>query len=484
MAAMTEQTPPQRMADILDYFPPGLTPRHAQAALLRQLADEWDNHDVFVLLCPPASGKTEIAYTIAHWQAAQRNTANFLPPENVLVMQTAARYPELTTLLRHDLYTCDCHETEDDREQCATRKYRRAKDRARAARVRLMNTHVYRAHRLYGPVAIFDEAHRLPDMLSDEWPVRFSSHDYDVPAGLRTVADVIAWGQEHLHANPGDDKLREQLLAVGRIRHTSTVEYREARFRGQMARLLEVRPSPVKTAERRLWPAQVEKIVLMSATISHKDVQDLGLDSRRVMYLQCDSPIPAAQRPVVFRRVGSMGQKYLDHTMPLLAKELRALLEREPGKGLIHVTYGLVPRLQALLSHPRLMWHTKHTKQDALNTFREAPADSGAVLVCSGLYEGVDLPFDDDSWQVITKVPYPSLGDEEIQRRLAADPDWYDWQAIKCLLQAYGRLPRRPDGRGTTYITDLNYERLLKTDSKRPVRMFPAHYIAAIGGKV
>jgi Rad3-related DNA helicase len=136
------------------------------------------------------------------------------------------------------------------------------------------------------------------------------------------------------------------------------------------------------------------------------------------------------------------------------------------------------------MSHPRLMWHTKHNKQAVLADFRAAPASEGSVLVCSGLYEGVDLPFDDDSWQVIGKVPYPSLGDEEVLRKMTADADWYDWQAIKRLLQAYGRLPRRTDGHGTTYIFDLNYERLLKADKARPVRMFPSHYMAATQGGV
>lgn len=470
------------MSDILAYFPPGLTPRPAQVELLRSVQAAWSSADIIVLLCPPASGKTEIAYTIAHWQAARGNTANFLPPENVLVQQTAERYPQLTTLLRRNLYTCECHHSEEGRKGCAKAQYLAAKDAASDAKVRLMNTHVYRAHKLYAPVAIFDEAHKLSDLLEDAWPVRFWAHDYDIPVNLQTVADVIQWGQEHLKQDPTDDRLRKQLLEVSRLRLVSVVERRTLPYRGRPAALLEVRPAPAKVAAQRLWPHPVQKIVLMSATIGPKDVEELGLEGRRVVYLKCDSPIPAAQRPVVFKRVCNMSMKYLDYSIPLLAKEVLKLLDTEPGKGLIHVPYSLVPRLQALMSHPRLRWHTKYDKQSALASFRNEPASEGAVLVCSGLYEGVDLPFDDDSWQVIGKVPYPSLGDEEVKRKMTADPDWYDWQAIKKLLQAYGRLPRRVDGHGTTYIFDLNYERLLKTDRKRAQQMLPDHFIAAQRG--
>lgn len=473
---------PHQPPDILDYFPPGLTPRPAQVELLRAVQTAWSGADVLVLLCPPASGKTEIAYTIAHWQAAGGVTTNYLPPENVLVQQTAARYPNLTTLLRKDMYTCQCHVSEESQEACALSQYRYAKSCAQTARVRLMNTHVYRAHKLYAPVAIFDEAHKLSDLLDDVWPVRFWARDYDIPDTLQTVADVIEWGQAHLKQDPSDDRLRKQLVEVSRIRQVSTVERRTLPYRGKPASLLEVRPAPKKVADLRLWPYPVQKIVLMSATIGPKDVEELGLNGRRVVYLTCDSPIPAPQRPVVFRRVCNMGMRYLDHALPLLAREVLRLLESEPGKGLVHVPYSLVPRLQQLMSHSRLRWHTKYDKQDALTAFRAEPASSGAVLVCSGLYEGVDLPFEDDSWQVIGKVPYPSLGDEDVKRKLAADPDWYDWQAIKKLLQAYGRLPRRVDGHGTTYIFDLNYERLLKADRKRSTPMLPAHFIAAQRG--
>jgi Rad3-related DNA helicase len=170
----------------------------------------------------------------------------------------------------------------------------------------------------------------------------------------------------------------------------------------------------------------------------------------------------------------------MEYALPLLAAELRRLLDTEPGKGLIHLPYNVASKLRGLLSHPRLVFHDKADKGAVLADYRAAPADSGAVLVASGLYEGVDLPFEDDCWQVVGKVPYLSLGDAQVKARMQTDPDWYAWQAIKRLLQACGRLPRRPDGRGTTYIFDSNYERLLAADARRPVRMFPQYHLAAL----
>lgn len=475
------RTPP----DLLDYFPPGLSPRHAQVELLQAFQEGYRAADVVVLGCPPAFGKTEIAYAIAHWLAAQGITANYLVPDNVLVRQTADRYPQFCPLFRKDMYACEHpdHEASGFAKACGNAAHRRARDLARDSDTRLMNTHVYRANKLYAEAAIFDEAHKIRDLLDEDWPVRIWHHDYAFPAGLGTVADVIAWGQSHLRTQPTDERLRTLLLQVARVRDTSNVEYVTRMYRNAMAPALEVRCCLARLAKKRLWPdGLVSKIVLMSATIGSKDIAELGLDRRRVLYLAGDSPIPAAQRPIVYKPVCVMSSQRLDHALPLLAKELLATMDREPGKGLIHVPYNIADRLRPLFQHPRLLWHTKRDKQDVLAAFRAAPAESGAVLVCSGLYEGVDLPFDDDSWQVIGKVPYLSLGDEFVKQHLAEDPDWYDWQAIKRLLQAYGRLPRRPDGRGTTYIFDINYARLLKKDRSRETPMFPKHYMAATQG--
>ena len=40
------------------------------------------------------------------------------------------------------------------------------------------------------------------------------------------------------------------------------------------------------------------------------------------------------------------------------------------------------------------------------------------------------------------------------------DPEWYDWQAIKAILQACGRVCRTPTDRGVTYIFDQKFRRL------------------------
>lgn len=455
---------------ILNFFPKGKTPRPQQAALLRQLEEQWHLHEVFVIVAPTATGKTELAVTVANWQAAQGNGANIMPPTNVIVEQIEDRYPSLQALHRQDYYTCepfkrDCGTTTKKcGRPCPDCPFVAAKKAARKAPVRLLNPYTAVSHKLYSPVAIFDEAHQLVDVIRETRDIKLWRSQYPYPTNFSTVAQVIVWGQDFLKQHSGSRdtmRLRATLSEIIRVRNSATVQYVPMRRNGQDDMILIVRPKRTKLAPGLLWPnGKVEKIVLMSATIGAGDIADMDLDSKRVLYLECESPIPAANRPLLFTPACNMGHKYTAYALPVLADRLRGLLGKHKEKGLIHLPYSLAEQLRPLMADARLMFHDRKNKAEVLDEFKNSPPAAGRVLVASGLYEGVDLPYDAARWQVIGKVPYLNLGDEHIKERADADPEWYAWQAVKNLLQAYGRIVRAADDYGQTYIFDNNFGRL------------------------
>jgi len=74
--------------------------------------------------------------------------------------------------------------------------------------------------------------------------------------------------------------------------------------------------------------------------------------------------------------------------------------------------------------------------------------------------EGIDLAYERATWQVIAKVSYPTLIDPAVYAKFQQDPDWYQWQAIRGVLQAAGRVCRSKDDFGVTYVIDSAFRRL------------------------
>jgi Rad3-related DNA helicase len=125
------------------------------------------------------------------------------------------------------------------------------------------------------------------------------------------------------------------------------------------------------------------------------------------------------------------------------------------------------------------MWHTKNDREAQYANFIARGAETGAVLVACGMYEGIDLSYDLARWQAICKVPYPSLGDAAVNERMIRRPESYAWSAIRDLLQATGRVCRSPTDTGITYILDSNFKVL----RKRYPDLFPDWFTAAIREK-
>jgi len=74
-------------------------------------------------------------------------------------------------------------------------------------------------------------------------------------------------------------------------------------------------------------------------------------------------------------------------------------------------------------------------------------ATEGAVLIAPSMDRGVDLPGDACRVQVVAKVPFPNLGDKQVNKRLytRGGQEWYAVQAVRSLVQMTGRGVRSPE---------------------------------------
>jgi Rad3-related DNA helicase len=348
------------------------------------------------------------------------------------------------------------------------------------------------AHKLYRDVLVVDEAHNLIPTIRDRLAVHIWQHDYRYPSNMHTPEEMRKW-LGGLHPT----KLKHKKIQVLREAVQYQVPTHIARrttapFNGKGTRrgfpeerdCIELLPVDISEAPPMMWPREVKKIVLMSATIGEKDIEALGLmgkggpqGRRRVLYIKCKSPISPEHRPIVPLDVVNVNHHSMETgAVEQLANEINQIAAFHPNeKGVVHATYELARRLRSE-GNPRYMFHDKLSKKSVFDAFCSSPASAGAILVASGMYEGIDLAEDLGRFQIVAKIPWPSLGDPAIKHLSALDPEWYLWETLKTTIQACGRICRTPEDYGATYILDSSFRRLYR----QGIQMLPQWFVEAI----
>lgn len=232
-------------------------------------------------------------------------------------------------------------------------------------------------------------------------------------------------------------------------------------------------------AEKTLFQ-YADKVLFMSATILDKDLfcKWLGLNPEDVYYIYSESPFKKEYRPIHMTLVGPMSKRALWHTAPKTIPVLRDILNRHKDeKGLVHTnSYKCQQYITDHIKDQRILSHTPKNREETLDEFEKSK--NPYVLVSPSMSEGVDLPYEKCEFQVIYKVPYPYLGDKQINERKNMDPEWYAYKTVMTLLQAYGRGMRAENDHCDTYILDKNIQTLLRNKMYR--KLVPKFFREAI----
>ncbi len=223
-----------------------------------------------------------------------------------------------------------------------------------------------------------------------------------------------------------------------------------------------------------------DKILFMSATILNKEMfcKWLGLNPDDVYYIHSESPFKKEYRPIHMRLAGPMSKRALWHTAPRTIPILNDILKKhENDKGLIHTnSYQCQRYITDHIKDQRILAHTPKNREEILRMFESS--NKPLVLVSPSMSEGVDLPYEKCQFQVIYKVPYPYLGDKQINQRKKKDPEWYAYKTVMTLMQAYGRGMRAENDNCDTYILDKNIQNILRSKMFR--RLVPKFFSEAI----
>jgi Rad3-related DNA helicase len=228
-----------------------------------------------------------------------------------------------------------------------------------------------------------------------------------------------------------------------------------------------------------------EQVVFMSATILDPIVfaRSLGLAREDCGIKRLDSEFPIKNRLMHFQPCGSMAWKNKEATIPKWLKGIaRVAEENSDTKGLIHCqSYDLANKIvdyfegteigKRIITHPG---NVRGAREEAIRQHIESKDPT--ILLSPSMTEGLDLKGDLSRWQIISKVPYPSLKDPFILAKKLRDEKWYSWMTALALTQATGRSVRSATDYASTYILDSDFESFLN----RSGGLFPKWWTDAI----
>lgn len=239
--------------------------------------------------------------------------------------------------------------------------------------------------------------------------------------------------------------------------------------------------SPIKTAryaENYLF-RRIPKVLLTSATLTHKTLALLGFDRDDYRLWESPSDFPVARRPVI--HTGTLPRVTVDHRMTdghklMWRRRIDRIIEpRLQTKGIIHtVSYARMKELLQLSEFSKYMiGHDTGTTKLAVEKFKRAKAP--AILVSPSMTTGWDFPDDECRWQIIGKLPLPDTRGAIMSIRKELDPEYIPYLTAQQIVQATGRGMRSKDDWCETFIVDDHMEWFIRKHR----RLFPAWFMQA-----
>ena len=211
-----------------------------------------------------------------------------------------------------------------------------------------------------------------------------------------------------------------------------------------------------------------DMVILMSGTILDKNLfcQLNGLDVTKAVYYSIRSPFNPKNRPIYYMPVGKMSYKSKEETFKRYIPYIQKLLDKYKNKkGIIHTnSFELAKWIEGAIKDPRLIFHDSTNKDEMLRFHKES--DKPTVIVSPSMDTGVSFDNDDARFQIIAKVPYPSLGSQKNKLRQSNNPDWYSWKTVSGIVQMTGRPVRSNLDYADTIIIDGSFGDVIKHSSQ------------------
>lgn len=219
--------------------------------------------------------------------------------------------------------------------------------------------------------------------------------------------------------------------------------------------------------------------MFMSATIGDPSAfaKDCGIDSFH--NIEIPSTFDFTNSPIFYVNRYKLSYKEKEFTLPKIIELIEYTVRMYSGyRGIIQTgSYQFSRQLYENVSQSTrqrlIIYDGSEEKKESLDMFRCCP---DKVLIGPSLIEG--LSFDDDlcRFQIIMKIPYPSLKDKFVAAKQKINPDWYSNTTAISILQGVGRGVRNEHDWCVTFVFDGCFTYLLQKSRN----MFPDEFIDRI----
>jgi len=474
--------------------------RPYQKETIEEIAGAFEDGYKYVILdAPTGSGKSEIGACFAF----ASGDAHILTIQKLLQDQYQEDFRDMFIMKGRGSYTCvrgydgeSCAEGPcrlRKSEKCPTCPYGLAKLEALEADVAVHNFDSFYYQNTYGSgmgsreLIIIDEAHNISNKFSSFLSFTIDSRGgVDVPdldsiseydSFVRDTYNIMASEYSMLKlAFDGGGLSKYELKRMNDLRATVLKMKRFITMRekadpeeyvfdftntGRYGPKVTFRPVFSGAYASRWLSDYGERVLMMSATILDKDMfcRETGLDPEKTYYVNTPSVFPAENRPIVKKFAGSMRYNQIKFTLPRLAEIIQEIVDKYPGrKGIIQTHSERIAKyLYNNLLDTRYTYNKDFPNPQAM--LEAHKKKDGSFIIASGLREGLDLRGDLSKVQIFCKVPYPSLGDKLVSRKMEIDSKWYGWMTTLMFVQSLGRSVRSPKERAVTYILDSDFSK-------------------------
>lgn len=213
--------------------------------------------------------------------------------------------------------------------------------------------------------------------------------------------------------------------------------------------------------------SKYDMVFLMSGTILDKNIfcHLNGLDVSKTVYYSIDSPFNVKNRPIYYMPVGKMSYNSKEETFKKYVPYIKKILDKYKNKkGIIHTnSFELSKWIEDKIKDPRLIFHDSTNKDEMLKLHFDS--EEPTVIVSPSVGVGVSFDNELSRFQIIAKVPYPSLGSQKNKLRQKNNPDWYSWKTCCSLIQMAGRSCRSNIDYADTIIIDASFGDVIKHSS-------------------